>query len=134
MHEFQLAAVENIFAAFPERHRQPLLTMRDWIFEASNENPQIGPISEEIRWGQPSYLTRITKAGTSVRLDRWHDAHIGLFFHCQSRLGDQFQALYGDKLTIVRHRLIRLDPDAPLPETILRHCIKLALTYHSAKQ
>lgn len=110
--------------------RLPLLTIRQWIFENADARPQIGPISEEIRWGQASYLTHKTGAGSALRLDRWQQDRIGLFFPCKTQLGNRFAAEYDGVLRIRKNRVISLQPDEILPESALRHCIALALTYH----
>jgi len=96
--------------------------------------PQTGRITETLKWGQPAYLTQQTKSGTTIRLG-WDEAGTGLslFVHCQTTLVDEWRAHYSDQLTFVGTREITIPTDSPLPKAPLKHCVAMALTYHSRK-
>jgi len=120
--------VEDAFAAFPDEHRELLFTLRAMIFDVARETPEAGALRETLKWGQPSYLTT-PRTGTTLRLGvRGMDAAI--FVHCQTTLVESFRALHGDALRYEGNRAVLLDPRQPLPATILRRCIRAALTYH----
>jgi hypothetical protein len=129
-------AVAAAFAAYPERTRAKLLALRKLILETAAEMPGVGPLDETLKWGQPSYLTKETGSGSTIRIDRVRPAagvaeeRYALYVHCQTTLVSTFRRLYRDRLTFGGNRSILLDAARPLPKAALRHCIALALTYH----
>ncbi len=89
------------------------------------------PLTETLKWGQPSYLTEATKSGTTVRIDRVKKGDgYALYVHCQSGLVPKFRDLYGDTFRYEGKRALLFETDARLPMPELRHCIALALTHH----
>ena len=78
--------VEAAFAAYDAELRQQLLDCRDLVFQVAAENSNIGPITETLKWGQPSYLTATTGAGTTPRLAASSDGQPTLFVHCGTDL------------------------------------------------
>jgi hypothetical protein len=56
-----------------------------------------------------------------------------VYFHCQTDLVATFRELYPG-LNYGGNRSILLDASEALPETALRHCVALALTYHVNKR
>ena len=129
-------ALAAVFAEFPDSVRPLLLDMRRLIFEVAAKTAGVGPITEALRWGQPSYLTPDTGSGSPIRLGilNGHEASAVLFVHCQSGLADTFRTLYGATLRIYGKRALIFDVKARLPEPELRHCIGLALTHHLRKR
>ncbi|MEE9315187.1 MAG: DUF1801 domain-containing protein [Rhizobiaceae bacterium] len=107
--------------------------MRDLLFEAANENPAIGPITETLKWGQPSYLTEKTKSGSTVRLgEAGGDKYPAIFVNCKTTLIAQFKEHYGDQFDYVGVRtLVITDVDNMRAE--IKHCLALVLTYHARK-
>ena len=128
--EFQLAAVKTFYNSQPEWCRVPLLMLREWIFDAGRDNPTIGAISEEMAWGQPSYVTQETKTGTPLRLGKFDNENIGVYFQHHTRLAACYHAAYGDVVRVHDRGVMVLVPDIMAIETTIRHCITLGLTYH----
>lgn len=94
-----------------------------------------GALEETLKWGQPSYLTRETKSGSTIRIDRMKSSNqVAMYFHCQTDLVATFRELYPNELTYAGNRAVILDADNEIPEAALRHCIGLALTYHLRKR
>lgn len=120
--------------ACPRSARMHLDTLRALIFETASDTQGVGAIEETLKWGQPSYLTRRPKSGTTIRLG-WDDAGtcISLFVHCQTSLVEAWRDRYGDTLTLIGNRELALRTDQPLPRAALQHCIAMALTYHLRK-
>ncbi|MEQ8584655.1 MAG: DUF1801 domain-containing protein [Thalassobaculaceae bacterium] len=129
-------AVEQAFGGHPPAVRAALLDLRSLILETAQGLAEVGPVVETLKWGQPAYLPKRPKVGTTLRIDalKGRDDGIALFFHCQSRLGELYRERYGDTLTIVGDRSIELDADDALPREALKHCVALALTYHLRKR
>jgi len=127
---FRDPEVAEAFAKLPTAALPKLLRMRALIFDVAARTPGVGPLEEALRWGQPSYLTTATGAGSTIRLGLTSDAP-ALFFHCQSGLIERFSDLYGTSLSFIGKRAILTDGAR---EDMLRHCIALGLTHHLRKR
>jgi hypothetical protein len=133
---FSNPAVEAVFAAYPPRVGARLLELRGLILQTAAKTPGVGALDETLKWGQPSYLTKETRSGSTIRIDRVKPAastgqeRYALYFHCQTTLVSTFRQLYSDELDFDGNRSILLDAGRPLAKAALRHCIALALTYH----
>jgi Domain of unknown function (DU1801) len=128
------SAVEAVFEACPAPARAKLKGLRRLILDTARATKGVGRIEEALKWGQPSYLTSETGSGSTIRIDRVKSANqVAVFFHCQTDLVETFRELY-PKLSYSGNRAILLDAGAKLPETELRHCVALALTYHLRKR
>ncbi|MCR9079043.1 MAG: DUF1801 domain-containing protein [Hyphomonadaceae bacterium] len=120
--------------ACPRAARASAAALRALIFETAASLPEVGPLTETLKWGQPAYLTAQSKSGTTIRLGWDADGGaIRLFVHCQTSLVDAWRQRYGDELTFVGNREISIPTDTDLPRAPLQHCIAMALTYHSRK-
>lgn len=128
------AAVEAVFAAYPDALRDPLLRLRALIFETARETQGVGDLVETLKWGQPAYRPARPRTGATVRIDalKGQPASYALFVHCQTSLADTFRSQYGDVLVIEGDRAIVLSIVGELPRDTLKHCIALALTYYAA--
>lgn len=119
------------FNRYPSNVKPKLERLRTLIFETAKEN-QLGPLKESLKWGEPSYHT---KNGSPIRLD-WKESkpdQYALYFNCKTQLIDTFREIYGKELNFEGNRAIVFDLREPLPKRIIKHCIKLALTYHKVK-
>ena len=132
---FQTAEVESVFSGYPPKQAERLLRLRRLIFETADSTEGVGPLQETLKWGQPSYLTTQTKSGTTIRIDHVATApgRCAMYVHCQTKLVETFRELYPDALTCEGDRAIVFEPEDDIPESIVRHCIALALTYHLRK-
>ena len=120
--------------ACPRAARASVVAVRALILETAASLPEVGPLTETLKWGQPAYLTAQSKSGTTIRLGWDADGGaISLFVHCQTSLVDTWRQRYGDELTFVGNREISIPTDTDLPRAPLQHCIAMALTYHSRK-
>ncbi len=124
--------IANKFQSYPDASRASLLALRELIFEVAASDQRIGEVEESLKWGQPAYRPKRARIGTTLRLDARGDDTVALFYHCQSSLGEQIDALYGDRLEM-DHRSISISVKKPIETEILRHCIQMALTYHLSK-
>lgn len=130
MKEFLDANIAAIFDHYPEQFREPLLMLRGLIFNTAAELPTVGIVEESLKWNQPSYATKGSKSGSPIRIDRFGDEKIAIFFHCQTTLVEEFRALFSDVFEFSKNRAIILDPKKELPVNELAFCIERALTYH----
>ena len=132
---FQNQKVEAVFESYSKGLQQKLLKLRDLIFETATDQKNIGSLDETLKWGQPSYLTSQTGSGTTIRIDQIKNApdQYALYVHCQTSLMTDFKNYYADVLQFEGNRCIRFNINEDPPEDAVRHCIKLALTYHLNK-
>jgi Domain of unknown function (DU1801) len=129
------STVEATFDTYPKPVKAKLLALRRLIFDTAKATKGVGPLEEALKWGQPSYLTPETNSGSTVRIDQVKSSpgQYAVYFHCQTDLVEKFRELYPE-LSFSGNRAILLDANEKLPETELRHCVALALTYHLRKR
>jgi len=130
------SGVRTVFESYPAGTRARLLVLRRLILETAAETEGVGDLEETLKWGQPSYLTSATKAGSTIRIDRTKSdaGHYAMYFHCQTNLVATFRDVYPDTFTYEGNRSILFEPGSDIPEAELRHCISMALTYHLRKK
>lgn len=129
-------SIESVVAGYPPKLRPTIKKLRKLVREVAKSNADVGELVETLKWGQPSFLPKRPRIGTTVRMDAVSEdpVRVALYFHCQTTLVETFRELYSDTLNFEGNRAIVLDASRPLPEAELRHCIEMALTYHKAKR
>lgn len=128
-------AVAAAYEAYPAPARQLLLSLRQLVLDTAAGLPDVGPLTETLKWGEPAYLTEVTRSGTTIRL-AWSPKQAtaaGLFVSCQTSLIETWRDRYGGDLTFIGNREIRFPLGQPVPDAPVRHCIAMALTYHQRK-
>ncbi len=131
---FQSEDVKAAFERFPPRARAALLDLRAEIFDCAQRLPQVGALTETLKWGQPAYLTEASGSGTTLRLGVPKTGGFAILVHCQTDLVPQFRAVFGDAFTYDGTRAVVFgEGDAPDLEK-LRFLIGRALTYHLDKR
>ena len=136
MKRFGDLKVAAAFKAYTPDVRARLLALRETIFDVAARTDGVGALTETLKWGQPSYLTEETGAGTTVRIDRLkgEDGGYAIYFHCQSGLVGQFRELYPETFAYEGERALLFGLKTRVPARELRHCIALALTHHLRKK
>lgn len=127
-------SINTVFNNYPVEYRDKLLEIRKLIYDIASDIPEVGTIEESLKWGQPTYSTTKTKAGTPIRLDKFEEGKVAIFFHCQTTLISNFRSLFGSKLEFSKNRAIVLECNKELPTDELSLCIQMALTYHLKKE
>lgn len=123
--------VRDALKALSPDNKATCLALRELAFEAADEHAEIGPLTETLKWGVPSYLTAATKAGTTLRIWQTKDGQRpALFVNCQSRLVDRFRELYPDRFEYQGNRALVLKSGVAEAADALKHCMALTLTYH----
>ena len=126
------AELKAVYAQSPTPARRVLMQLRKLIYATAGSDPRIGALEETLKWGEPAFLTPMTKSGTTVRC-AWKPkapADVGLYFNCQTSLIETFRTLYAKELRFEGNRAIKLAIAQPLPEEALARVIHAALTYH----
>ena len=122
--------VQAVFDAYPRPQRDALLDLRRLILHAAQEAEV--EIVETLKWGQPAYLPARPRVGTTVRIDaiKGSPDRYALYVHCQTTLMDSYRLLYPEDFAFEGNRGLIFSTEAEVPETALKHCVALALTYH----
>jgi hypothetical protein len=123
------------FREFPAPVRERLERIRALIFDVAGENSVIGPLTETLKWGEPAYLTATTGSGSTIRLGwaKTRPNHAAIYFNCRTALVQTFRDLFPGLFEYSSDRAIFLAVDQPIAENALRLCVRIALTYHTAK-
>ncbi len=124
-------SVKQKFETYPDHISILLGKIRDLILIVAKQDG-ISDITETLKWGEPSYVSKI---GSAIRFD-WKDKHPDqycVYFNCKTSLVETFKEVYGDIFTYEGNRAIvfKIDQDIPLKE--LAHCLSLSLRYKEIK-
>ena len=124
-------SVKAKFDTYPVVVRRRMETIRSLVYAVASEE-NLGDVTETLKWGEPSYLT---KKGSTLRMDWKQSSPDGfcLYFNCNTKLVDTFRELYGDKLEFQGNRALVLHNDETLPKAEIRECISMTLRYHQIK-
>jgi len=114
--------------------RTRFLVARDLIFAVAR-GEGVGPLSETLTWGQPSYRPERNRCGTTLRLgcDKRSPETPMLYVPCSTTLVADYRERYEGLLSFTGNRAVALGVDDGAQREALRHCIGLALTYHARK-
>jgi len=125
-------AINPKFKSYPKTIRPKLEYLRNFIITTATEIETIDEIEETLKWGEPSYLV---KKGSTIRID-WKPKSpdtYAMYFKCTSKLVSTFKEVYGDTFKYEKNRAIVFQLEDEIPESKLKECIGLALTYHTVK-
>ena len=105
-------------AGYTGRVRQKLKAIRKLIFDTAANTDGVGPLEETLKWGQLSYLTPVSKSGSTIRIDRakGRDDAVAVYCHCQTDLVKTFRELYPDTFTFEGNRAVILRASSALPK------------------
>ncbi len=124
--------IEKFFDAYPDFVRDKMRYLRDLVKETAEEMPEIAELEETLKWGEPSFITKI---GSTLRMD-WKAKspdQYALYFQCSSRLVETFRLVYEKIFQYEGKRAIIFELNQELPVPELKECIKAALRYHKVK-
>lgn len=123
--------VLQVFQQIPTKPREALLDARDLIFEVAGGDPRIGTVEEDLRWGEPAYITSQMKSGSTIRLGIEKGSGMpAIFFNCKTSLVEEFRQQFGGLLRYSKNRAVILDNADHQQTAALKICIAAALTYH----
>ena len=128
--------VAAAFNVFPPVTRKKLMRLRMLIFDVAKETEGVGELEETLKWGQPSYLTKKPKCGSTIRIGREKktEGDYAIYFKCQTSLVATFKELYKEEFRYEGNRAILFNVNDKIPIRELRNCIAMALTHHLNKK
>lgn len=131
--ENQPVEVKAVFKSYPEPVRHELHKLRQVIWETAEETPGVDSLEETLKWGEPSYLSKIGST-TRIGWNRKDADHYRIYFNCKTTLVGTFREVYPEHFTFEGNRVISFQVGQPLDHIdALKHCIRLSLTYHKVK-
>jgi hypothetical protein len=130
---FKDPSVKAKFNAYPPDLRAALLDLRRIIYASADETDGVGELTETLKWAQPAYLPKRPNIGTTVRIDalKSEPNRYAMFFHCQTTLVTTFRERYGGTFAFEGNRALLFTLGKKLPEKALKHCVAMALSYHT---
>ncbi len=122
--------IAEIYDSYDPSARAGLLALRELILDTAASDDRVGKVEEALRWGQPAYLTPVTRSGTTLRVAPHKSAPIALFVHCQTSLISDYSAEFPAQDRLDGTRAILFDDLSGIDP--MRHgwLISRALTYH----
>lgn len=132
MNTIENKEVRKVFDNYPKEIRKKLMLLRKLVIDTASETEGVTSLEETLKWGEPSYLT---KGGSTIRMD-WKKSkpeQYAMYFNCKTKLVDTFKERYKDEFKYEGNRAIVFHINDAIPVSELKHCILLALTYHSIK-
>ena len=130
------AGVAAAFDSYPAKPRRKLLALRKLILETARATEGVGEIEETLKWGEPAYLTPVTKSGSTIRI-AWKKARpteVAMYFHCQTNLVETFREWFPDDFQFEGNRSLVFQEGEAVPTRKLALCVAAALTYHRDKK
>ena len=125
--------VEIKYLSYPKEVQPRIGELRKLILKVANKYDEIDFIGEDLKWGEPSFVTK--SSGSTFRLDwkKKNPESISLFFNCQTKLISTFREMYPNDFQFEGNREIRLALNKKLPVRKLSKCIELAFKYNLVK-
>jgi len=123
--------VQQKFSTYPRYISVLLNKVRDLIFNVAQQDG-ISDITETMKWGEPSYVSKI---GCTIRIDwkaKQPDQYC-IYFNCKTSLIETFKEIYGDIFTYEGNRAIVFKINQVVPYKELGHCISMSLRYKKVK-
>ncbi len=124
--------VKEIFDKYPDSVKEQMKFLRELVIETANETEGVDKLVETLKWGEPSYMTKI---GSTLRMD-WKEKtpdQYAMYFQCNSRLVNTFRVVFDDTFQYEGKRAIVFKLNQEIPVEALKECIRATLTYHKVK-
>ena len=128
--DFDNPNIKSIFDNFEPMVKKATLLVRDWVFQIAAIDKEIGEITEDLKWGEPSYLTNQTNSGTTLRINQKKNTPnlFAIYVNCKTDLVENFKNIF-PKLKYEGTRAIVFDANFPLPENEIKTIISMVLRY-----
>ena len=107
--------VAAAFDAIAPAQRAALLALRRLILETAAETPEVGPLVETLKWGEPAYLPARARVGTTVRINALKGSADGyaMYVNCKTSLLESYRHLYPDTFGFAGQRAVLLSTQRP---------------------
>lgn len=123
--------VKQKLDSYPRDVHIQLMRIRELIYHVA-EQDGVGELTETLKWGEPSYNSKI---GSAIRFD-WkakQPEQYCIYFNCKTTLVETFRELYGEVFKFEGNRAMVFTLGGYLPIKALSHCLSLSLRYKQIK-
>jgi len=120
------------FAAFPAISQAHAWAMRSLILHTTADMPELGGLNECLKWGQPAYLARKPRIGTTLRIGA-HATALALYLPCTTSLVAHWRETFPDQ-RFSKNRAALFAFEKPLPADVIGLMVRAALRYHLAQR
>lgn len=130
------SSVKDKFDSYPDHIKPKMEELRGLIYEVANSTEGVGNLEETLKWGEPAYLTKNPKSGTTIRID-WKDKNpeqLAMYVSCNTTLIENFRMQFTGRMEFEGNRAVVFPAEKPLPRKELMICIQMALRYHMDKE
>lgn len=124
--------VSDIVESWPAAAQQIFFDLRDLIYATAADDPAIGPLTETLKWGEPSFLTEVTRSGSTLRV-AWkakYPDEIGLFVICRTDMLADIRDLFPQDFRFEGTRAAFLPLETPINADAVAFLVRRALRYH----
>jgi len=130
MTDHKSSEILNTFEGATPDQRAGVASLRSLIFDTAQRTAGVGPLSESLKWGQPSFVPIKPKTGTPIRLGLLKNSGFAVYTHCQTSLIGDFQEQFPNDFKFEGTRAIHFETVEDIKPDILKLFIARALTYH----
>ena len=92
--------------------------------------PEVGPVEESLRWGEPAYLTPVTRSGSTTRIGAPRTGGFALYCNCRTSLIAGFRDLAGPGCRTEGNRAVVFAGVQDIDPTLVSSLIRRALTWN----
>ncbi len=126
--------ISTALAAYPPAVRKRLRQLRQIILRTA-QSLDIGEVVETTKWGEPAYLPKKPRVGTTIRIGtkRGDATTYRLYVNCQTTLVQTFMTLFPE-LVYEGNRAVIFDVAEQPPLEVVSMMVATALTYHLRKK
>ena len=124
-------AVRSVLSTYPIHIQKQLLVLRRLIFKVAREYPDLGGLTETLRWNESTYIPLNAKTGTSLRIawNRRRPSEFGVFVNCNTDLIADFKKQHRT-LTYQKTRAIIFKDNETVPLKEIAQFIRNVFTYN----
>ena len=122
--------VQAAFDGFPKETQDLAMALRSLIFEVAETTPNVGVLTETVKWGQPSYLTAQSKSGTTLRIGVPKTGGCAIYAHCATNVISTYADTFPGLEQIEGNRAVHFKHSEEIVPERLKLLIRHALTYH----
>jgi hypothetical protein len=128
------APIRSATADYPKAAQAVFAEIRSMIFEEAGRL-NAGPLEETLKWGEPAYLTSVSKSGSTIRM-AWKPSdpdNCNIYLNCNTDLVARITTEFPDVFRTTGARCIHIGLGDDIPDLPLRGALSRALTYHRDK-
>ncbi len=122
--------VARAIGCAPPEAQPGLWALRRLVLETAAGLPEVGPVVECLKWGQPAFTTPETRSGSTLRIGALKTGGFALYAHCRTTIVSDFVTAYPGQDRVDGNRAILFRDVSEIEPARHRQLIAHALRYH----